>query len=289
MVPQIRQSIEFLYRGITMNKLAVAFLLAMLIAGTGVAQKQLKPWTEWTKKDAEKVLADSPWSQTQTETDTTEMVYKPTTMGDTRSRETQGATNEAVSVKFHIRLFSARPVRQAYVRLLDLNKPETEQSAVDRRHAWANLAASDSIIVTVACESSDRRYLGRVTQAFSSAVTGVLKNNVYLERKDGKRVFLGEYVPPGKDVFGARFIFPRILDGHPFITGEEGSLRFHAEYENKTSVDSANNPDGQTSRSATQSSSGNSGSSIQAESKLKLKLDMRFKVADLIYNGTLEY
>lgn len=273
-----------------MNRLAAAFFAAILTASGVAAQKQLKPWTEWTKKDAEKILSDSPWSQTQTETDTSEMVYTPTTMGDTRSRETQGATNQATSVKFHIRLFSARPVRQAYVRLLDLSQPQPDQNALERRHAWANLAASDSIIVTVACDSSDRRYLGRVMQAFSSAVTSVLKNSVYLERKDGKRVFLGEYVPPAKDVFGARFIFPRILDGQPFITGEEGSLRFHAEYENKNTLDAANNPQGQTSRSgATRPSSGSTGSAIQAESPFTLKLDMRFKIADMIYNGVLEY
>jgi len=273
-----------------MSRLAVAFLVAILLVVAGFAQKQLKPWNEWTKKDAEKILSDSPWSQTQTETDTSEMVYTPTTMGDTRSRETQGATNQAITVKFYIRLFSSRPVRQAYVRLLDLSQAQSEQNAVERRHAWANLEASDSIIVTVACDSSDKRYLGRVMQAFNSAVTSVLKNTVYLERKDGKRVFLGEYVPPGKDVFGARFIFPRMLEGAPFITGQEGSLRFHADYENKNTLDSANNPSGQTSRGGVaRPSSGGSASSIQAESSFKLKLDMKFKLAEMNYNGVLEY
>ncbi|MEK6335078.1 MAG: hypothetical protein AABM67_09025 [Acidobacteriota bacterium] len=267
------------------DRLAAAFLVAILIAVAGVAQKQLKPWNEWTRKDAENILSDSPWSQTQVETDTSEMVYTPTVMGDTRSRETQGATNQATSVKFYIRLFSSRPVRQAYVRLLDLSQAQPDQNAVERRHAWANLAASDSIIVTVAYDSPDKRYLGRVTQAFNSAVTAVLKNSAYLERKDGKRVFLGEYVPPGKDVFGARFIFPRMLEGEPFIRGQEGSLRFHAEYENKNTLDSANNPAGQTNRSGATSSN----SSGRTESSLKLKLDMKFKLADMSYNGVLEY
>ena len=273
-----------------MHRLAASFLVAILIAVAGVAQKPIKPWNEWSKKDAEKILSDSPWSQTQTETDTTEMVYTPTTMGDTRSRETQGATNQAITVKFYIRLFSSRPVRQAYVRLLDLSQAQSDQNAVERRHAWANLEASDSIIVTVASDCSDKRYLARVMQTFNSAVTSVLKNTVYLERKDGRRIFLGEYVPPGKDVFGARFIFPRMLEGQPFITGQEGSLRFHADYENKTTLDSANNPSGQTSRGgATRPSSGGSGSSIQAESSFKLKLDMKFKLAEMNYNGVLEY
>src|SRR5204863_2541227 len=104
----------------------------------------------------------------------------------------------------------------------------------------------------VACESTDRRFLGRAMQAFNSAVTSVLKNSAYLERGDGKRVFLGSYVPPtGKDVFGARFVFPRSLDGQPFLATDSGSLRFHAEYESNTSLDAANNPAGQTSRRGT--------------------------------------
>ena len=265
-----------------MKRVVLAIIVVIFMAESAFAQKPLKPWVEWSKKDAQKILDSSPWSQTQTETDTSEMSFSPTAMGDTRNRESQGATNQATHVKFHIRLFSARPVRQAYVRLLELDQPEaSDQATAEKRHAWANLAANDSIIVTVACESNDQRYLRRVMQSFNSAVTSVLKNSVYLERKDGKRVFLGEYVPPGKDLFGARFIFPRVIDGQPFLAEPSGSLRFHAEYENKALLDAPTPRSGQSSRS--------SNNSVQPESQFKLKLDMKFNVKDLIYNGELEY
>ena len=267
-----------------MKQIIIA-VAVLLLLGSALAQKPQKPWLEWSKKEAEKILADSPWSQTQTETDTSEMFFSPNAMGDTRGRESQGQTNQATSVKYHIRLFSARPIRQAYVRLLELNQPQPDEATSEKRRAWANLPASDSIIVSVAGESSDQRYLGRVMQSFNSAVTSVLKNSVYLERKDGKRLFLEKYVPPGSDPFGARFIFARTVDGQPFITASDSSLRFHGEYENQTTLDSANNPPGQTSRGATR---GNN-SPIGPESKFKFKLDMKFKVADLVYDGGLEY
>jgi hypothetical protein len=261
------------------------FALIPFLAIAGVAQKQYKPWNEWNKKEAEKILADSPWSQTQTETDTAEMFYTPTTMGDTHARESQGATNQATSLKYYIRLFSARPVRQAYVRLLELSQMNSDEATIEKRRAWANLAASDSIIVTVACESTDRRYLGRAMQGFSSAITAVLKNNAYLERQDGIRVFLSEYVPPGKDTFGARFIFPRTINGEPLIANKGGSLRFHAEYESKTTVDQASNPPGQTTRRSTNAAAG----TTAAPNPSKFKLDMKFRIIDLQYNGDLEY
>ena len=188
-------------------------------------------------------------------------------------------------MKYYIRLFSARPIRQAYVRMLELNQSQADEAAVEKRRAWANLAASDSVIVTVACDSSDRRYLGRAMQAFNSAVTAVLKNSAYLERNDGTRVFLAEYVPPAKDIFGARFIFPRTVNGEPFLTNKGGTFRFHAEYESKTDLDQANNPPGQTTRRSTNAPAG----SGQSPNAFKLKLDMKFKVAELIYNGELEY
>ena len=262
-----------------MNKILIAFVAGILLSATAVAQKQLKPWDQWNKKEAQKVLEDSPWSQTQTETDTSEMSYSPTNMGDTRNRESQGATNQATSVKFQIRLFTARPIRQAYVRLIELSQGEFSEQEGEKRRAWANLAATDSIIVTVKYASADQRYERRVMQSFNSAITSVLKNSVYLERKDGKRIFLEEYVPPSKDMFGARFIFPRTVDGQPFLTADSGSLRFHADYENKALE----------APPSRQTSSRSNSTSIQPDSAFKLKLDMKFKVADMMYNGELEF
>jgi hypothetical protein len=120
---------------------------------------------------------------------------------------------------------------------------------------------------------------------FESAVTSVLRETTYPERKDGKRIFLTEYKPPKKDGFGAHFIFSRVLDGHAFINADSGSIRFHSEHENKTTLDTSLNPPGQTSRGGTPQNK----TAIQPESQYKFKLDMRFKVADMTNDGVLEY
>jgi hypothetical protein len=114
------------------------------------------------------------------------------------------------------------------------------------------MQSPSSIIVTVTYTSSDQRYSGVVMQEFNSANTGTMKNDVYLQRSDGKQLFLEEYVPPGKDGFGARFIFLREVDGAPFIKDASGELRFYAKY-----------PNG-------------------------IKVDRRFKLADMMYQGQLE-
>ncbi len=237
----------------------IALALITLMAAVTVAQKKdEKPWTEWSKKDAEKILADSPWAKSQTDTDTSQMFYSPTqdpnrmgTTSNDSSRLAQGATNQAVNVSFQVRFFSARPVRQALARIMELNnKPPAD--VVTKLHQFAEMQSPSSIIVTVTYTSNDQRYSGVVMQQFNSANTGAMKNDVYLQRADGKQLFLEEYVPPGKDGFGARFIFLREVNGEPFIKDATGELHFYAKY-----------PNG-------------------------IKIDRRFKLAEMMYQGQLE-
>src|SRR6267142_3530382 len=249
-----------------MRKLPVVLALTVLFGFGAAGQKQDKPWMEWSSKEAQKILDDSPWGRTQIETDTSEMFYSPTATpvtatanATTPDRAAQGATNQATSVKFRIRFFTARPIRQAFVRLLE-SQNQVDKARDEKMRAWADLHTDDYIVVAVSYEATDRRYLGRVDQAFQSAVTSLLKDSTYLERKDGKRLFLGDYRPPQKDGLGAHFIFPRLLEGRPFLTVDSGSIRFHSEYQNQSTLDPALNPNGQTSR---RGNSGQSSSSIQ--------------------------
>ena len=233
------------------KRLAAILALAGALSLGLSAQKKEKPWTEWSKKDAEKVLNDSPWAQTQTETDTSQMTYSPTAAG--RATDA-GERNQATYIKYRIRFYSARPIRQALMRsiLIDM-KDSLDQQTAERMKNFAEAQSNDSIIITVSPESKDGRVSGPAMQALHSATTGSLKNATYLERKDGKRAFLAEYTVPGKDGFGARFIFPRVLGEAPFITAETGEVRFVTELSDK------------------------------------IKLNMKFKVAEMVQDGRLEY
>jgi hypothetical protein len=71
--------------------------------------------------------------------------------------------------------------------------------------------------------------LGKAMQIVRNATTVEIKNRTYLERNDGKRIFVEQYTPPGGDGFGARFIFPRMVDEKPFLSPEISSVRFVAD------------------------------------------------------------
>jgi hypothetical protein len=231
------------------------------------AQKKYKPWMEWNDKDATKMLNDSPWGQTQTETNTSEMFYSPTSttgsggrggasttsasggLNDPNNRNQQGATNQAINVNFRIRFLSAKPIRQAFARRLMLQNSQAEAQL----KTFAEQRSTEWIVVAVDYDSTDQRFGNRVMQAFNLANLGVLANTTYLETKDGKRIFLKDYKAPINDGMGAKFIFARLTEEGPFVKPDSGYVRFYSEV------------------------------------LKEFKLNMRFKVQEMMYEGALEY
>jgi hypothetical protein len=233
---------------------------SLLVSAMVTPQKVNSDWTKWSKKEAEKMLADSPWSQTQTETNTSEMFFSPTSdpnLANRKSTSTDdsrlsgGANNQAVNIKYLVRFFSARPIRRALVRMMELQQTLPEET-VTKLHNFADVKSADSIILTLSIQSTDQRAERATLVALNNGVTAVLKNDTYLER-NGKRLFLEEYIPPGKDGFGARFIFLRLMDEKPFIEDKSGEVRFVTKFPKGPAI------------------------------------DKRFKVSDMIYEGELEY
>ena len=233
-----------------MKKFAVALVCVFALTLAVQAQKKYKPWMEWSEKDVTKMLNDSPWGQTQTDTNTAEMFYSPTSdRARNASRDAQGATNQAVNLNFRIRFLSAKPIREAFAKQVMAKNPQmTEQLK-----QFAEQTSNEWIVVAVDYDSTDRRMSGPAMQIFASANPGQLKTTTYLETKDGKRVFMSQYMQPGNDGMGAKFVFPRVVDGKPFISADSGYIRFYAEMSST------------------------------------IKLNMRFKVADMMYNDKLEF
>ncbi len=245
-----------------MKKLSLSILLlATVITNTSHGQKKPKPWQEWSRKEAETILNDSSWGKTQTETDISEMMFRPQAAPNPRTGasnadplrdERGGATNQATEVKYRIRFLSAKPVRQAFARLIALDQPTEDPKVKVYMNDFVERKFDKWIAVTVGFESRDQRFSSKAIQAFASATTGSLKNNTYLERRDGKRLYLHVYQAPSADGLGAKFIFERIVDERPFLNSESGEVRFVSEI-------------------------------------ASVNLNMRFKVGEMLYDGKLEY
>jgi hypothetical protein len=235
-----------------------------MFACVALAQKQ-KPWTEWTKKDVEKFLNDSAWGQTQSEggsarsSSSSQSAITSTTAArnedrslSSAGRSESGETKPVSYVKYHVRFLSAKPIRAAFARMVLLSRPQADENLTTQLQGFVDRDFSEYIVVSVGVEVGDQKMAGPLTAAFNSATTETLKENVYLERKDGKKLPLFEYRAPAEDGMGAKFVFKRVMDGQPFLS-ENDTVRFIAQFNEK------------------------------------MKVNTRYKLSDMLYDGKLEY
>src|SRR5262245_20804759 len=161
------------------RKICVALLLTLFVVS---AFAQQKPWTEWSKKDAEKYLNDSAWGQTQTETQSTQATADSAVTSTMAARNEDrnigsatktesGATTQTLSIKYRIRFLSAKPVREAFARVIVLNQDKPNEELSTQLQGFIDRDFGEYIVVAVSVEGTDRRTLGPAAQAFTTATT----------------------------------------------------------------------------------------------------------------------
>lgn len=229
----------------------VVFICALSIS----AQLNKKPYTEWSEKDARKVLDNSPWAQTQVFSDTSNEFGKGIGRGANGTTDSSSGDYSAHYLNIRIRLLSARPVRQAFARIITLmQKGQVSEQLAAQLKGFATKDASDYIAVAVDCDAKESKSELREFRTLLDNRTLVdLKNNTYISGTGGERVYIGAYRPPSADNLGAQFLFPRLINGAPFITPSSEEIHFYSEI------------------------------------STKYILNMRYKVKDMMFDGKLEY
>ena len=229
----------------------IVFVCALSIS----AQWNKKPYTEWSEKDVKKVLNDSPWGQTQVYSDTSNEFKRGVSRGALGAGDSTSGDYSATHLNIRIRLLSSRPVRQAFSRLIVLmQKGSVPDQLAASLKGFVEKDPGPYVVVAVDADANESKSeIREFRTLMDSRALADLKHNTYLSGKGGERVYLAQYLPPQKDNLGAKFVFPRLVNGEPFITPETNEVRFYSEFSDK------------------------------------FKLDMRFKIKDMVVDGKLEY
>lgn len=250
-----------------MRRVLFCTLLFALCACSVFAQKE-KRWTDLSEKEAAKILNDSPWGQTQVEgrseapSASSAITAVSAPRRDTErvlssndaNRIESGQPKADTTIRYRARFLSAKPVRGAIAKIMMLKKGETaDESLATQLQEFVDRNFGDYVVVAVTPEAADPKLVGPMLQFLTNATADALKDKVYLERKDGKKLILADYRPPGQDGLGAKFVFIRTLEGQPFLTAESDNVRFFAQLSEK------------------------------------IKLNVRYKVSEMMYEGKLEY
>jgi hypothetical protein len=182
-----------------------------LIATTLQAQSSRKPFPQWTAKEAEDLLTNSPWAQT-----------RAGVISDRRvEREDPAQMVETKDTAVTVRLHSALPVRQAAARLRQLRnnyekKNDSGRSAIDAKNKPLLECSdcADYYVVAMTPGPGSRNTL----PLEAKMSLALMKLNVQLKNEKGESREMVKFVNPRFNDELALFYFSRLNSkGEPLI------------------------------------------------------------------------
>lgn len=202
-----------------MTPLIVSIVLVPSISGKDFWHE--KSYKEWSEKECQRILQNSPWARDYTEKNVSIMGSDDRTLSD----------GGQPYRKFQIQFRSALPVRQAIIRLAQITnqyddlKPELKQQFDQQAESFLSQDMGPIVIVYVIYETNIPTLYLSLTQEWKSRTTEMLKNTVYLYGSKGDKVPLQQYVPPQGDQRSFQFIFPRQYQGKEILGPEDESIK----------------------------------------------------------------
>jgi hypothetical protein len=173
-----------------------------------------EPFNKWSLDKAVQLLNTSPWARQETFT----RVIRGVGSGVSGEKE--------IYNRFYVRLLSARPIREAYARIQQIQNGYDRMPAKEKEQfAKAQMPnldwdASQWIVVSVGFRSNDPNEESEVRRFFQSETVKTLKNKVFLSTASSPQVELSAYVPQREESVGSKFVFPRAVNGVPVVTRE---------------------------------------------------------------------
>jgi hypothetical protein len=179
-----------------------------------------RPYLKWTLEEAVEILNQSPWARQETFT----RIIGGIGSGLHGEKE--------IYSTFFVRLLSARPVRQAYARVRQIQAGYDQMDKAAKRkyddsHTSAlKMDVSNWIVVAVSFRSNDPGLELQITQFLQVQTTETMRAKAFLSTPRFHQVKLSAYFPPQDEVVGAKFVFPRRIQGVPVVVPEDQVVSF---------------------------------------------------------------
>lgn len=200
-------------------RVSIIFLLLVLVVTLSPLPAE-DSFRDWSLPEAVEILTNSPWVRQETFT---------RVVGGIGSG-LQG--EKEIYNTYFVRLLSAEPVRQAYARVKLINLgydqlPDEEKQRIDHQIAEiVDLDVSRWIVVAVSFRSNNHTQESGFDRFLERQSLETMKTRAYLSTVKFPRIELDAYYPPREASVGAKFVFPRNLDGVPVVTTDDETIVF---------------------------------------------------------------
>ncbi|MGI8897643.1 MAG: hypothetical protein ACR2IB_04535 [Pyrinomonadaceae bacterium] len=243
---------------ITYGKMFAVSVMVLLACAPHIAQQDVlkKPFRQWTEVEVTKILNDSGWAKTQAirvlrrkqmRSVAGQVSEVPTASSPARQAPLGGA-EDAVDYRFTLRLRSARPIREAIVRLVHIESkydqmPPEQQKSIDEQtmELLECRECRHNYIVSVGFGSLNSENVDLVYDWFRGQTVASLKGYISLANELGQRRNLINFIPPKVPGDEAFFFFARLdEDGNPLVTSRNKKLLFRMSDKNASSITNFN-------------------------------------------------
>jgi len=207
----------------TLHLLLPAFLLISVAAYAGKEFWESKPFDEWTMKECQRMLENSPWAKE----------LKLSGLGGGGADATD---SQVPYVRYIIQLRSAPPIRQATVRQMQILQKYDSQSADWKKEfnaktqPFLEASFSDVVVVTVSFSSNIRQNTMDLLTNWQTQTTELQKNSAFLSGSKGDKVKIAQFIPVSGAQQEFQFVFPRQVNGKEVISPEDKVLRLEFDY-----------------------------------------------------------
>jgi hypothetical protein len=218
-------------------------MIATIACWSGVISAQeawtTKPFKQWTRAEAEAVLNDSPWAKQQEvrikfdkESQTAAGSYSGVSGAAAAQSRTEVTSQEPADFIFTLRLRSAVPVRQAVVRLKQLETNIEKMDPKDRVAFDAQIkglldcpACTNNYVITLSSKSRSNPGADAIYATFKGGRLADLQRYIFIANERGDRRQLIHFVPPKAPGDEAIFFFQRLDEnGAPLLTLDSKEL-----------------------------------------------------------------
>lgn len=195
-----------------MKKSALFIIFFPFLAIAATSWKTTEPFNQWSLDRAVEVLNESPWARKETFT----RVIRGVGSGISGEKEIYNT--------FYVRFLSAQPIREAYARVQQIRYrydemlPEEKELFDRAQRQDLDMDVSDWIVVSIGFRSNDPNEESQVRRFFQSETAQTLKTKVFLSTSAHPQVELSAYFPQREESIGAKFVFPRKVNGMPVVT-----------------------------------------------------------------------
>lgn len=193
-------------------------ILGLLAAAAGSSDEQLVQ--KWSLSKAVEVLNSSPWARHETFT---------SVIGGVGS----GVSGEKeIFDTFYVRFLSAKPIREAFARIQQIQYGYDTLSVEDKRRfddliqPGLQLDVDRWIVVAVSFRSNDPNEESTARRFFQKETAETLKNKAFLSTEQFPQIPVAAYFPPREEGVGAKFVFPRNIKGVPAVSKTTRKIAF---------------------------------------------------------------